>query len=70
MTKIESKGGVEVYLELYILTHIVKDLSEVIIQNKDLAAELALTKKSVVYLYGKKNPSRISCTKRILQILV
>ena len=37
-------------LELSIKTQIAKDLIEVKLQNRDLAAELALTKKSMAYL--------------------
>ena len=45
-------------LEIFILTHIAKDLSEVKVQNKDLAAELDLKKQSMSYLSGQNKDLR------------
>ena len=48
----------ELSLELFILIHIAKYLSEVKGQNKYLAAELAITKQSMKYLSGKNKDLR------------
>ena len=47
-TKIEAKGRAEGSLELSILTQISKYLRKLKGQNKDLAAELSLTKQYMV----------------------